>query len=189
MDASLDPGDLVLKALLLDEDPKQEQPPLPPPRTLLPSSVASVVSLVTATSSLSLRVGGFLGGAAINVARAGTLTSFELGRVIFEGILTRAGQDVASTSRGDTGKIFVEALLLNSVCSSCSHVKFVGPTTDYESCPLFTAPSPLPLSSYQPAFRLGPRVFPPALLPRSSSSPPLMPFLETHRHRGLLQRL
>ncbi|KAI9719506.1 MAG: hypothetical protein M1828_006213 [Chrysothrix sp. TS-e1954] len=79
--------------------------------TVLPTLVASAISLVTATSSLSLRVGGFFGNAFINGARIGTLTGFELGRTILEGILSRAGRDVADNSSGSIGKIAAESVL------------------------------------------------------------------------------
>lgn len=92
-----------------NEDPKAA-------RTLLPSPLASLVSLTTATSLLSLRAATFFGSFAINAARTGTLTGFELGRVIFEGILARAGNDLAASSTGAVGQAAAEGLLQKAVC-------------------------------------------------------------------------
>lgn len=87
--------------------------------TLLPLPLAAVISLATATSSLGLRLGGIIGSTAIRAAREGSLTGLELGRVIFEGILTRAGHDVSTTASGDLGRICADRLLLDSVSSIC----------------------------------------------------------------------
>lgn len=89
--------------------------PGPPAKTILPSAFASFISFVTSTSSLSLRVGGFCANAAIGAARFGTLGGLELGRVILEGLLFRAGQDVIETSKGRVGKSAAETLLNNAV--------------------------------------------------------------------------
>ena len=89
--------------------------PTPPGKTILPSAFASFVTLVTSTSSLSLRLGGFCANAAIGAARFGTLGGLELGRVILEGLLFRAGQDVIETSKGRVGKSTAETLLNNAV--------------------------------------------------------------------------
>ena len=83
--------------------------------TLLPRPVASLVSLLTQSTSLSLRVGTFFGGVALDGARATTLTGFELGRAVIEGILTRAGRDVAIRSGDEHGRIEAESLLERSV--------------------------------------------------------------------------
>ena len=84
-------------------------------KTVLPSPLASAVSFVTATSSVSLRIGGFFGRAAINGARVGTLTGFELGRTLLEGILSRAGHDLVTTSSGQYGKAAAESILERAV--------------------------------------------------------------------------
>lgn len=64
--------------------------------TLLPGPVASLVSIISKSTSVSIRLGSFVGGAAIAGARIGTLTGLELGRAAIEGILHRAGHDVNS---------------------------------------------------------------------------------------------
>lgn len=84
--------------------------------TLLPRPVASLVSLLTQSTSLSLRVGTFFGGIALDGARATTLTGLELGRAVIEGILTRAGRDVAFRSGDEHGRREAESLLERSVC-------------------------------------------------------------------------
>ena len=83
--------------------------------TLLPRPVASLVSLVTQSTSLSLRLGSFFGGVALDGARSTTLTGLELSRAVIDGILTRAGRDVASRSGGERGKAEAESLLERSV--------------------------------------------------------------------------
>lgn len=92
--------------------------------TLLPRSVASLVSWVTQSTSLSLRLGSFLGGVALDGARATTLTGLELSRAVIEGILTKAGRDVTVRSGGEQGKAEAESLLERSVSAFdlvCSH--------------------------------------------------------------------
>ncbi|KAE8351359.1 hypothetical protein BDV28DRAFT_21546 [Aspergillus coremiiformis] len=83
--------------------------------TLLPRPVASIVSFVTQSTSLSLRVGTFFGEIAIDGARATTLTGLELSRAVIEGVLTRAGRDVATRSSGEHGKAEAESLLERSL--------------------------------------------------------------------------
>jgi len=83
--------------------------------TLLPSSVASFVSLLTQSSSISLRLGTFIGGLAIDGARITTLTGLELSRAAIEAILTKAGREVATRSLGELGKADAEGLLERSV--------------------------------------------------------------------------
>lgn len=97
--------------------PSAAHPPATSGKTLLPRPVASLVSLLTQSTSLSLRVGTFFGGVALDGARATTLTSFELGRAVIEGILTRAGRDVAIRSGDEHGRMEAESLLERSVCS------------------------------------------------------------------------
>jgi hypothetical protein len=89
---------------------------VPTGSTLLPRPVASLISLITQSTSLSLRLGTFFGGAALDGARATTLTSLELSRALVEGILTRAGRDVAIRSGDDRGRTEAESLLERSVC-------------------------------------------------------------------------
>ncbi|KAJ5368021.1 uncharacterized protein N7496_007781 [Penicillium cataractarum] len=85
--------------------------------TLLPRPVASLVSLLTQSTSLSLRVGTFFGGVALDGARATTLTGLELGRAVIEGILTRAGRDVAFRSGDEHGRREAESLLERSLAT------------------------------------------------------------------------
>ncbi|KAJ5887503.1 hypothetical protein N7495_007544 [Penicillium taxi] len=85
--------------------------------TLLPRPVASLVSFVTQSTSLSLRIGTFFGGVALDSARATTLTGLELSRAVIEGILTRAGRDVAIRSGDGHGRIEAESLLERSLAS------------------------------------------------------------------------
>lgn len=71
--------------------------PLPSPsngQTLLPSSVASLVSLFSKSTSLSIRLGSLLGSTILDSARTGTLTSLELSRAAVEGIVRRGSTDV-----------------------------------------------------------------------------------------------
>lgn len=83
--------------------------------SLLPRPVASFVSLVTQSTSLSLRIGSYFGGVALDGARVTTLTGLELSRTVIEGVLTRAGHDVAVRSSGSQGKVEAESILERSV--------------------------------------------------------------------------
>ncbi|KAJ5365586.1 hypothetical protein N7517_008472 [Penicillium concentricum] len=85
--------------------------------TLLPRPVASLISLITQSTSLSLRLGTFFGGVALDGARATTLTSLELSRALVEGILTRAGRDVAIRSGDEHGRTEAESLLERSLAT------------------------------------------------------------------------
>lgn len=82
---------------------------------LLPRPLASMVSFMTQSTSLSLRLGTFVGGLALDSAKATTLTGLELSRAMIEGILTRAGRDVAIRTSGEHGKAEAESLLERSV--------------------------------------------------------------------------
>ncbi|KAM5486832.1 hypothetical protein McanCB56680_001236 [Microsporum canis] len=88
-----------------------------PSSTLLPSPVASLISLVTQSTSLSLRLWTYLGSFAINSARATTLTGLELSRAVVEGILIRAGRDVVSRSSDEHGRTEAESLLERSLAT------------------------------------------------------------------------
>ncbi|KAL4870392.1 hypothetical protein BDV12DRAFT_57515 [Aspergillus spectabilis] len=85
--------------------------------SLLPRPVASLVSLVTQSTSLSLRIGSYFGGVAIDGARVTTLTGLELSRAVIEGILTRAGRDIAIRSSGSHGKAEAESILERSIAA------------------------------------------------------------------------
>jgi hypothetical protein len=67
--------------------------------TLLPSSVARVVSVATRSAGLALRVGSFIGSQSLSGARFTTLSSLEVARGVVESVLSRAGGDVVSQSR------------------------------------------------------------------------------------------
>ncbi|KAI0130432.1 lipase [Xylariales sp. AK1849] len=98
-----------------------------PGRTLLPTSVASVVSLATRSTSLALRVGTFIGGYGLGAAKFTTLSSLELGRGILEGILSRAGKDVIIRSRSDLGRNNAETILeraLESLHQNMTNIVF-----------------------------------------------------------------
>lgn len=83
--------------------------------TLLPRSLASLVSFFAQSTSLSLRLGTYVGGAALGGARVTTLTGLELSRAVLEGILTRAGHDIGGRSHGEYGRVEAESLLERSV--------------------------------------------------------------------------
>ncbi|PYH45337.1 lipase family protein [Aspergillus saccharolyticus JOP 1030-1] len=84
---------------------------------LLPRPLASMVSFMTQSTSLSLRIGTFVGGAALDGARTTTLTGLELSRAMVEGILTRAGRDLSTRSSGEYGKAEAESLLERSLAT------------------------------------------------------------------------
>lgn len=103
--------------IMIDKSHSNEIAIQPSGSTLLPRPVASLISLITQSTSLSLRLGTFFGGAALDGARVTTLTSLELSRALVEGILTRAGRDVAIRSGDEHGKAEAESLLERSVMS------------------------------------------------------------------------
>lgn len=97
-------------------------------KTLLPAPVASLISFATATSSLSLRIGGFIGHLAIDLSRIGALSGVELGRAALESVLFRAGQDVLDSSIGGRGQATAEGILdsaLSTLHSSLAHTSFL----------------------------------------------------------------
>ena len=83
--------------------------------TLLPPPVASLVSFVAQSSSLTLRIGTAIGGLALSGARVSTLTGLELTRAAVETVLLGAGEDVVNTSTGRRGKAEAVSLLERSV--------------------------------------------------------------------------
>ncbi|KAL3434121.1 hypothetical protein BDV09DRAFT_204915 [Aspergillus tetrazonus] len=85
--------------------------------SLLPGPVASLVSFVAQSTSLSLRVGTYFGGVALDGAKITTLTGLELSRTVIEGILTRAGRDVGARSSGSYGKAEAESILERSLAA------------------------------------------------------------------------
>lgn len=110
-----DPSPPLEQQVQIRPDTNASHVPATSGSTLLPRPVASLVSLVTQSTSLSLRVGTFFGGVALDGARATTLTGLELGRAVIEGVLTRAGRDVAVRSGDEHGRQEVESLLERSV--------------------------------------------------------------------------
>ncbi|KAI9656666.1 MAG: hypothetical protein M1831_004576 [Alyxoria varia] len=84
-------------------------------KTVLPGPIASLVSLATAASSLSIRAGGFIGQTALRLGRLSALSGVELGRATLELVLFQAGEDVAGTSRGSVGRAAAEGLLESSL--------------------------------------------------------------------------
>lgn len=104
--------------------------------TLLPAPIASVVSLVTRSSSLYIRLGTFIGGLALDGARVTTLTGLELSRAIIESVLYRAGTDVSTRSTGELGRAEAEGLLERSIAtlhSTITNISFAASTGFYIS--------------------------------------------------------
>ncbi|TVY39854.1 Sn1-specific diacylglycerol lipase beta [Lachnellula subtilissima] len=102
--------------------------------TLLPSSIANAVSLVTRSSSLYLRLGTLIGGLALDGARVTTLTGLELSRALIESILIRSGRDVAERSTGAIGRAEAEGILEKSVATlhrTITNISFVASTGFY----------------------------------------------------------
>ncbi|KAI1391844.1 uncharacterized protein F4822DRAFT_107060 [Hypoxylon trugodes] len=96
-------------------------------RTLLPSPIASAVSLAARSTSFALRVGTFIGGYGLGAAKFTTLSSLELGRGILEGILSRAGRDVMSRAQSELGRTDAESILeksLESLHQTMSQIVF-----------------------------------------------------------------
>ncbi|EEH22087.2 hypothetical protein PABG_04298 [Paracoccidioides brasiliensis Pb03] len=94
----------------------EEHTSLSPSRTLLPRPVASLVTLFAQSTSLSLRVGTFLGRFTIDSARATTLTGLALSRAVVEKILLKAGRDVALQGT-EYGRAEAESLLERSLAT------------------------------------------------------------------------
>ncbi|KAI9786391.1 MAG: hypothetical protein M1839_006851 [Geoglossum umbratile] len=125
----------------------EERPRPAPARTLLPSPIASIVSLATRSSSIYLRVGTFIGGLAIDGARITTLTGLEIGRSVIEGILLRAGGDVAAIrSDSEMGKAEAESLIERSIVylhSTFTSASFIASTGFGVSSAVLTSASSL----------------------------------------------
>jgi hypothetical protein len=120
-------------------DPDEEDAPSPTPPvgpTLLSAPLANVVSLVTRSSSLYLRLGTFIGGLAIDGARVTTLTGLEVSRAVIEAILYRAGKDVSTRATGELGRVEAEGLLEKSLATlhkTITSISFVASTGFYFS--------------------------------------------------------
>ena len=112
-------------------DEKGSETQHPTSSTLLPAPIASVVSLVTRSGSLYLRLGTFIGGLALDGARVTTLTGLELSRAIIEGILSRAGRDMSNRASGELGKAEAEGILERSIAtlhSTITNISFAAST-------------------------------------------------------------
>ncbi|KUI57079.1 Sn1-specific diacylglycerol lipase beta [Cytospora mali] len=106
---------------------RQLHPTSVPGRTLLPSPIASAVSLWTRSAGLALRVGTVIGGYGLGAAKATTLSSLELGRGIIEGILHRAGNEAFLRSNSEFGRTDAETVMersLESLHTAMSQVVF-----------------------------------------------------------------
>lgn len=101
--------------------------PAPGP-TLLPGPLASLVSLFSRSTTVSIRLGSLIGGTALDAARIGTLTGLELGRAAVEGILARAGRDVNSRRAAGGGEEDVEGWTKTGVSEQAIFVS--GPFPD-----------------------------------------------------------
>jgi hypothetical protein len=109
-----------------DEDEKGTEIQHPPSSTLLPAPIANVVSIVTRSSSLYLRLGTFIGGLALDGARVTTLTGLEVSRAIIEGILSRAGRDVSNRTSGELGRVEAEGILERSIATLHSTITTIS---------------------------------------------------------------
>lgn len=104
--------------------------------TLLSAPLANVVSLVTRSSSLYLRLGTFIGGLALDGARVTTLTGLEVSRAVIESILYRAGKDVSTRATGELGRTEAEGLLeksLSTLHKTITSISFAASTGFYIS--------------------------------------------------------
>ncbi|KAF7715342.1 Uncharacterized protein PECH_001406 [Penicillium ucsense] len=101
--------------LQLRRDTDADHIPATSGSTLLPRPFASLVSVITQSTSLTLRVGTFFGGVALDGARATTLTGLEFSRALVEGVLTRAGRDVAVHTGDEQSRREVDSLLERSL--------------------------------------------------------------------------
>lgn len=110
----MDSSDHADTGTALAARPSSAALPQPGP-TLLPSSVARVVSLATRSTSLAIRVGSFFGSYGLDAARFTTLSSLELARAMVEGILVRAGRDAALRPRSGLAAADADTLLERSL--------------------------------------------------------------------------
>jgi hypothetical protein len=133
----------------MEQDEELPSPPhtqLQTSSTVLPKPFANIVSLVTRSSALYLRLGTYIGSLALDSARVTTLTGLELSRAIIEGILSRAGDDVAKRSIGELGRAEAESLLERSITtlhSTITHISFAASTGFHISSTSLSAASDL----------------------------------------------
>jgi pimeloyl-ACP methyl ester carboxylesterase len=117
--------------------------------TLLPRTLASIVTTVCGASSLTVKIGSKIGGFWIAGARETTLTSLELTRAGIEAVLVAAGRDVSTRSHGEMGQREAEGILERSVAalhSSVSTVSFFASTGFYLSAVALNQLSDLSIS-------------------------------------------
>jgi hypothetical protein len=62
--------------------------------TLLPTPVASIVSLISKSTSVSIRLGTIVGATLLDTARSGSLAGLEISRAAVEGIVRRGSHGV-----------------------------------------------------------------------------------------------
>lgn len=89
--------------------------PLAIESTLLPSTLANTISLLTRSFAVYLRLSTLVGRLCLDSARITTLTSLELSRSILERVLYKAGDDIATRSRGRLGRSEAEGVLERSL--------------------------------------------------------------------------
>lgn len=122
-------GNEIVKASSRDAESQTQLDLVPsvPGRTLLPSPVASAISLWTRSTSLALRVGTVIGGYGFGAAKATTLSSLEVGRSILEVILHRAGNEAFLRSNSELERADAETIMeksLESLHMAMSQVVF-----------------------------------------------------------------
>ncbi|KAI9838962.1 MAG: hypothetical protein M1819_004170 [Sarea resinae] len=113
---------------------------------LLPAPIATLVSFAAKSSSIYIRAGTFIGGLALDGARVSTLTGLEVSRAVVEGVLSRAGRDVASRSTGPLGKEEAEGLLERSIAAlhtTITSASFLASTGFHLSLSTLTSASAL----------------------------------------------
>lgn len=86
-----------------------------PTPTLLPRPIARAISFATRSTGLAVRVSSLLGSYSLGAARFTTLSSLELARGMVEGVLTRAGRDVALRPQSDFAAANAETVLERSL--------------------------------------------------------------------------
>jgi hypothetical protein len=95
--------------------------------TLLPSPVARAISFATRSTGLAIRMGSAIGCYGLDAAKFTTLSSFELGRTVLEGILSRAGRDAVSRADSNIARQDAETILETAVSTlhhAMGHIVF-----------------------------------------------------------------
>lgn len=83
------------KPLLLTAAPPASGP------TVLPATLASAVSFITRSSTISIRLTSIVGEVVLDGVRVGAMTGIDIGRTVLERVLLTAGRDVRDT-RGES---------------------------------------------------------------------------------------